>query len=192
MPELLINAPNHVMAIPVVNKNILECTEQYIIQQNNCIGCKPHGLSAQIAYKWPYADPYSRRKKMYGNRNYAVEADRPIPGTIEIFKGRNKSIICMYAQYGMGKPYMYNNKGEDAVPDGSALRLQWFTLCLEQITKQVNVPATFALPWRLGCGLAGGDWKKYKQLIENWSSRNPQFTITFYCYEPSKAEINRI
>jgi O-acetyl-ADP-ribose deacetylase (regulator of RNase III) len=54
-----------------------------IIHQVNCLCVKAHGLSKQIAEKYPWGDIYSTRRAE-GKTNLAVFEDRGIPGTTEI------------------------------------------------------------------------------------------------------------
>jgi len=172
-----------ITTIRVVQGDITEAKEEYIAQQNNCLGVKPKGLSATIAKQFPYANPYSFRKSI-GKRNMAVSEDRPLPGSITILEGPNevsKKVICMFAQYGMGRPYKYNNSGPDAVPDSYALREHWFWNCLEQISKiQPQKRKDIAMPYNIGCGLAGGDWKHYLTMLELWVRKDPMISLTLY------------
>ncbi|VDI27455.1 Hypothetical predicted protein, partial [Mytilus galloprovincialis] len=49
-------------------------------------------------------------------------------------------------------------------------RIIWFKQCLEQL-KELNVK-TVGLPDHIGCGLGGGDWTAYFQIIENFAKAN--------------------
>lgn len=144
--------------------DLLTSKEDYIIQQCNCISVKPHGLSKYIAEKRG-CDPYSIRRCV-GNKNLAVEKDRAIPGTIYV----KDSVICLFAQYGMGQPYMYNNKNKQW-RDGYQNRLQWFTEALEKIPLLEPTPKSLGVPFKIGCGLAGGNWKQYKKILEEFSDK---------------------
>lgn len=134
--------------------NILDAEEDYICHQCNCVTRRGKGLSEQIFNKFPYADVYSKRKSP------------SVPGTIEV---RN-NIIAMYAQYFPGKA-----KYES---DGKYERILWFILCLEQIIK-LN-PKSIALPYGIGCGLAGGKWSEYYEIIERMAHKYPSIKIVIY------------
>ena len=43
-------------------------------------------------------------------------------------------------------------------------RIKWFKKCLENIEKQGITRV--AMPYNIGCGLAGGDWQTYKTILE--------------------------
>lgn len=115
----------------------------------------------------------------------AIIEDRPIPGTIKIFRNESDltepTFISLFAQYGMGKPYAYNNQGKDAYPDDATLRQRWFVSCLEQVAKLQ--PASVALPYKIGCGLAFGNWEVYEKLIDNWAKKNPMIKVVLYSIE---------
>lgn len=146
------------MKLKIKLMSILDSTEDYICQQNNCISVKPHGLSSKLP-----TNPYESRRAI-GNRNLAVPEDRGIPGTVELLE---PNIICMYAQYGMGKPFRYNNsKKELCDHDTFEQRLEWFKECLDKLDAFTG---TFAMPFGIGCGLAGGDWGKYCDALEKSS-----------------------
>jgi hypothetical protein len=55
-----------------------------ICQICNCVTVKGHGLSADIAQRYPYADVYSQRKAVSPNRNLARKEDRSVPGTTQL------------------------------------------------------------------------------------------------------------
>jgi O-acetyl-ADP-ribose deacetylase (regulator of RNase III) len=164
--------------ISVVNADLITSQEEYIVQQCNCVATRPHGLSKTIADKFT-CDPYSSRKKI-GNRNMASEECRPNPGSFEVFESSENTpkIICLFAQYGMGKPYSYNNSYKQW-EDSSASRLQWFKQGLRDIVKLQ--PRSLALPYKIGCGLAGGNWEKdYFPALKEFSENNPKIRIVLY------------
>lgn len=66
----------------------------------------------------------------------------------------------MFAQYYPGKPNQFNTIKRDT-PE---LRLRWFRKCL--LTIYINDMITeLALPYKIGCGLAGGNWIYYELLL---------------------------
>ena len=160
--------------IKIVNDDLLSAKEEYICQQTNCISVKPHGLSETIKKRFN-VDPYSIRRSLNG-RNIAIEEDRSIPGTIQVFDNAfGPKIIAMNAQYGPGKPYKYNQKQEDSFEK----RLIWFYTCLFEISK-LN-PKSLAFPYNIGCGLAGGNWERdYYPAIKYFSEKFPKIEIVLY------------
>ena len=63
-----------------------------IVHQCNCLAVKAHGLSAQIARKFPWVDVFRYRRRQ-GFRNLAVSEDRKEPGTIQIKRNPGLDII---------------------------------------------------------------------------------------------------
>ena len=155
--------------IKTVNGDLLNATENYIAQQCNCITCTPHGLSKSISNKFSHGDCYGKRGRL--SRNTAVEEDRSTPGTIEILKGK-PNIICIFGQWTPGKinsvwvdRYPKRNGKKETTKD----RLEWFKQGIKEIENQVK--DTIAIPYKIGCGLAGGDWVTYKKILEESSAK---------------------
>lgn len=103
------------------------------------------------------------------------------PGSIQLLEDENtsKKVICLFAQYGMGTPYSYTNK-DSAVSDSFDVRQEWFKLCLDQVAQQVPLESTLAMPFQIGCGLAGGDWQVYNKMITEWAAKHPTLHLTMY------------
>jgi len=157
--------------VMVVEGDILKSNESYIVHQCNCITVNSYGLAKSINTKYPWANLYSKRKKI-GNTNYGTVDTRDIPGTIKICSSPlgNKNIICMFAQYNPGKPKL--SKSLDNIIDNedtSFNRSKWFTECLDKIAKELPNVKTFSFPFYIGCGLAGGNWVLYKKHLDNFS-----------------------
>jgi O-acetyl-ADP-ribose deacetylase (regulator of RNase III) len=153
--------------IKTIKGDLLNAHEPYIAQQCNCLTVTPHGLSTSIGKRFPYAAVYSNRRSM-GQRNCAIETDRSMPGTIQIAKSINNTdpiILCMFAQWGPGKCGKFNTYPktyEDTVEN----RCKWFQQCLDIIDSNDSI-MIIAMPYLIGCGLAGGDWKTYEIMLNN-------------------------
>lgn len=158
--------------ISIIDGNILDAKEEYILQQCCCTAIRPHGLSETIATVWKDANIYALRKGI-GKRNMAIPEDRPEPGTIQIV-GKRK-IICAFAQVAMGKPGMYDSCGK---PDTLEDRYDYFIECLQKIT-ELNI-TSIAIPYKIGCGLAGGNWEQYYNALNEWANNNPTIKIVIY------------
>lgn len=154
----------------VIKENILNSTEKYILQQCNCLTVKSHGLSKTLSDKWKWADAYSNRKSL-NNRNLAIESDRDIPGTIKILysEDNDKAVICMFAQWAPSLPQKYKSYPNSEI-DTYKNRKKWFNKCLDQI-KDLDIDA-LAIPWNIGCGLAGGNWQEYMKMLEEFEEKS--------------------
>jgi hypothetical protein len=162
------------MPLAIKTCNIVQATEQYIVQQCNCTVVKPHGLSATIAEHFPDACPYARRRQLTPTRNLAVLEDRPAPGTIAVLGQR--PVISLFGQFEMGRSGAFN-RGL-GVSDSPADRVEYFKAGLAEIAK-LN-PKSLAIPYRIGCGLAGGNWPTYRAILEDFAANMPNTKIMLY------------
>jgi len=159
-----------------------------IAQQSNCIGCDGKGLAAGIAAQFPWGCSYAGRRRMPGNK-FAVAEDRAKPGTIDVRRGPavlgfapgTPLVINMFAQFEMGGPGKYQRVPfPHGVTDLAPQREQWFASCLEAIGQLPagTKPARIAFPALIGCGLAGGDWRRYRGMLEEFARSNPDMHVT--------------
>ena len=152
--------------VEIIQGDLLKSGEKYIAQQCNCVTIRAHGLSQSIAVKYPYANVYAKRSSVGRGRNCAKITSRP--GTIDVCQSANKDdpmIICMYAQYCPGKVNIYSQyyPNEKTCEDSRENRLLWFVQCLEEIEK-LGIQRV-AMPYMIGCGLAGGNWDEYSEKL---------------------------
>ena len=131
------------MAFKIIEGDLLSCEETYLCHQCNCVTNRSAHLAKSVFSSFPYADIYSPR----------TEPDKP--GTI-ILRGDGNSqryVIGMFGQYYPGRC-----KYPDGKKDGYPARQGYFQSCLSQMEK---LTGSFAFPWRIGCGAAGGYWDDY-------------------------------
>ncbi len=108
----------------------------------------------------------------------AVSEDRAIPGTIKVYRSSHgPTFVSMFAQWGMGRPYSYNNVDREFT-DGFQERIQWFKGCLSDVADLK--PVSVAMPFQIGCGLAGGNWKVYENIISDWAEAHPSISVVLY------------
>lgn len=173
------------MPLTTKHENILAATEDYIVHQCCCTACKPHGLSATLAAAFPHSAIYALRRPIKPGSNFAVKEDRPKPGTTLIVGNgtTERYVAAIFGQAAMGKPGHYNSGG---VADSALDRQKYFQEGLADLAKQISSrqqAATIAFPYKIGCGLAGGDWKIYSQLLESWAAEHPEFKVVLYRLE---------
>ena len=142
--------------ISVVNGNLLDAIEDYIVHQCNCVSINPIGLALVLFNKYPDANTYITKHI----------TTKSIPGTIDVIG----NVINMYAQYYPTVP-KYSN-------DSAKKRIDWFKDCLDQIALIDNVNSV-AMPYNIGCGLAGGNWSVYYNMLEVFTNKH-QIKITLY------------
>ena len=143
------------MSIQTKFENILNANEQYIVHQCNCVTKKSKGLSKQIFDKYPQSNIYHKRQ------------GPDEPGTI-IVKERIINIL--------GQFYPGRSKG---IYDTKEKRLIWFQEALDKIAL-INDIHSIAIPYRIGCGLAGGNWKEYLDKLKNFAENHPGINVTMY------------
>ena len=141
-----------------------------IVHQCNCLAVTSHGLSAEIAHKYWWADPYHHRKPER-RRNLAVKEHRAQPGSIQIMKnpqGKKPDVIILYAQWDFGVGDKYYRRVSDGYEDTYEEREKWFRQCLDELGK-CDQYQTLAFPYKIGCGLAGGNWENYLVMINDFT-----------------------
>ena len=149
--------------IEIINVDICTSNTQYIAKQCNCVTSYGKGLSKTIFNIFPYSDIYTNRI------NY-----KDIPGNI-IVRGdgiSNRYIINMLSQFYPGKA-KYNN-------DSELKRKEWFLLCLNKIKLIPNIKS-ISFPYNIGCGLAGGNWNTYYEMIQEFSNSS-NIIVKLYKY----------
>ena len=130
--------------------NILDEKYPIFCHQVNCKGKMGAGLARQIREKYP--EVYKDYKE-YCEQGLAKLGDiLPIP--------TNDGRICinMFAQYGYGR-------------DSLKTDYNAFSKCLMDLRRRCNnarADVTIAFPYRIGCGLAGGDWDIILPLLEQF------------------------
>ena len=154
-----------------------------IVQQSNCVGCDGRGLAEAVAKKFPgWGCSYAGRRRMPPGNKFAITEDRAVPGTIDVRRGPPGSgtplVINAFAQYEMGGPGKYKRVPfPPGVNDLAPQREGWFAQCLEAIGQLPSKPRSVAFPYQIGCGLAGGNWTRYRRMIDDFSRANPDVSV---------------
>jgi len=135
----------------VVDEDIFNSTEDYLCHQCNCVTNRAAHMAKAVFDRYPYADIYAPREK----------PDKPGTIIVSSEQGQRK-IINMLGQYYPGYPM-----NEDNYVDGYKAREKYFRSCLIEMAKFAP-EASFAFPWTIGCGAAGGDWGKYITMLKGF------------------------
>lgn len=144
------------MSIPIVQSDLLNRKEDYLMHQCNCLATRPHGLSTHVFRKYPEADIYTQRVLRY-------------PGKILV----RESVINLLGQYYPGG-MKYKTQPQQ--------RFDYFKKCLDELEYYFSVSedVTIAFPYKMGCGLAGGDWKLYKAELEKIHQKDNGISLVMY------------
>lgn len=181
-------------SIPIIMGDLIKADVDVIVQQCNCLTTTAHGLSQHIKDHLG-VDPYGHRKLLPGRTNCCVATDRDIVGTVKVYQLNNRRpsyVACLFAQLSPGKSSRFYNEivtqchdpvTKLPVRDTNNERVIWFQRCLEVLAPWIVTSGykTVALPYLIGCGLAGGSWSVYEKIITDWGNKNKDnFTTYFY------------
>jgi hypothetical protein len=153
------------MPATVVDGNLLDANDRYIAHQCNCVTDRAAGLAAAIFARFPHANIYIGR------------TTHDVPGTIEI-RGQDgtnaRPVIAIFGQVYPGKPRYPNSS-----TDGPAARERYFAAALDRIAALSGL-LSVGFPWEIGCGMAGGQWPRYRAMIDRFADANPCAKVTIY------------
>ena len=127
----------------IINGNILDVNDGIIVHQVNCKHVAEAGLAKQISTKYP--EWHTFYKNCVGEL-----------GGITIYKvSETLCIASLYAQYDFGRDKCYTN-------------YKAFEACLKQLQRYMDlyyVGVELFIPYKIGCGLGGGDWNIINKLL---------------------------
>lgn len=143
----------------IIDGNLLDATEQFVAHQCNCLSRgQAAGIAKHIFSKWPWADVYIQR-------NGWVDREISKPGTVQICgNGKDQRyVVALYSQIYPGQAYPPKDSAEN--------RQKLFRESLDCFKKFPEVKGSYsiAFPWKVGCGIAGGDWTIYQAMLEEFS-----------------------
>jgi len=144
--------------IKIVKGNLLDSTESHLCHQCNCVSKNVAGLAKQIFERFPYADTYLKRQ----SPEYKKAGKISVHGNGE----DERFIINMYAQIYPGKPQTSAYLSGTNRDDRAAREILFFG-CLKEIGELKGVES-LSFPQGIGCGLAGGRWKRYLKMLETF------------------------
>jgi O-acetyl-ADP-ribose deacetylase (regulator of RNase III) len=141
--------------------DILTSSAEIICHQTNCSGIMGGGLALQIRNTYPQVfDIYKQYCKSHNPYSMA--------GNIQVIPiSSTRYIANCFGQRNIGK----------AVTDYNALRMCFGLICF---FCQKNNIHTIAVPYKMGCGLAGGDWSIVYSIIESYFKDNDSITCEIW------------
>lgn len=133
-----------VSKMKIVNKDILLASEDIICHQVNELSVMGAGLALQIKNKYP---------RVF--EAYIKHCNEQCLGKIQLVGINPEQAICnMFSQRGISRSCRTTD-------------YDLFEQCISKLAKYAKENnKTVAIPYGIGCGLAGGDWKVVSKLIE--------------------------
>jgi O-acetyl-ADP-ribose deacetylase (regulator of RNase III) len=149
---------HHDSGVQIVTGDLLEAEAQYIVHQTNCVSHgKAAGLAAAIFAKYPWADIYADRVEYGEPGDISVHSISVSSGGQEPHR-----VINLNGQFFPGKPRYLTGF------DSAKARLDYFHSALLSIG-DLNA-RSIAFPYKISCGLAGGDWPVYLKMLNDFSA----------------------
>lgn len=146
-------------SVTVIEGDLLRCPAKYIVHQCNCLTTGAAGLAADMFRAFPHADVYT-------------DGSNRVPGTVDVRGGKpngdgayERGVVNLFGQFRPGKAARAG-----LTSDTAAIRLRWFQTALVELSERGAELESVAFPHLIGCGLAGGDWAAYSQLIEDFAA----------------------
>ena len=131
----------------IVNANIFNCIEPIIVHQVNCLGVMGSGIAYQIKLIYP---------EVYVDYHEFCQKRKPeeILGSCRICPTKDGRFIAnVFGQLDFGSGVKTNYYALERALDG-----------VRDFAKLKSY--SVALPYNLGCGLAGGNWDIVSKIIE--------------------------
>lgn len=138
-----------------VKGNLLDTPIQFIAHQVNCCGVMGAGVAKALAQKYPNLLPEYR--------DFIECNDEQSLGMCCIYHCRqdNKYILNIFGQLDYGRDKCYTDY--DAVATGFYDALE-IIHC--EFYKEDGCQTVIAIPYGMGCGLAGGNWAVMTNILE--------------------------
>lgn len=139
------------------NGNLLESNCDIICHQVNCQKVMGSGIAKQIREKWPVVYyTYCDLIEYYRDLGL-VDDSSDLLGQMQLIKTEDKYVANFFSQ--------------DKYLPRSICHTDYkaFRMCCVKLKDQViglNKNLTIGFPYKIGCGLAGGDWSIVEKIIE--------------------------
>lgn len=136
--------------IKICQGSVFDSKAPLIAHQVNCKGVMGSGLAKQVRARYPSVfDEYALFCKQH---NYSEDA----LGKIQVVSTHERCIANLFAQYSYGR-------------DIQQTQYEALRKCLWELRAYATKHGIkrIAIPYKLGCGLAGGSWKVVFPMVYN-------------------------
>ncbi|ATO28897.1 Appr-1-p processing protein [Bacillus atrophaeus] len=154
--------------IKIVKGNILDATEDIIVQQVNCKGVMGAGLAKAILKRYPNV-----KSEYQSFRNFNLNkglTDKDLLGLVNYVRVTDGKVIANV----FGQIEIKKNRFDKTVYTKTEALTRGLKE-VKELSKQLN--KSVAIPYGIGCGLAGGDWNIVSELIDSIFS---DYKVTIY------------
>lgn len=153
-------------AIKLIKGNVLDSDAPIIAHQVNCMGVMGAGVAKCVREKYPdVMTTYSRWCKEY-------KPQILLGMVLDYCTDKNQIIANCFAQNKTGR--------------GRQTNYEAFYMCLENLKKAVDYYGfehRIAFPYKIGCGLSGGDWDIILAMIRSVFEKDGDYTIELWSLE---------
>lgn len=156
------------MAVKIINGSLFQTIAPVICHQVNCRGKMGSGVAKQIRELYPMA--YERYRLM-------CDLGKDNPSRL---LGCIQHVYCKDDSSATGARVIVNMFAQDRYGyDGICYTdYRAFEHCLEKLKRIVEPDSSIAMPCKIGCGLAGGDWNIVYDLIDQILGQ--QYTVELW------------
>ncbi|MED4861503.1 Appr-1-p processing protein [Bacillus atrophaeus] len=154
--------------INVIKGNILDATEDIIVQQVNCKGVMGAGLAKAILKRYPNV-----KSEYQSFRNFNLNkglTDKDLLGLVNYVRVTDGKVIANV----FGQIEIKKNRFDKTVYTKTEALTRGLKE-VKELSKQLN--KSVAIPYGIGSGLAGGDWNMVSELIDSIFS---DYKVTIY------------
>lgn len=131
----------------IVNQDLLSVESGVIAHQVNCLGVMGAGVARQIAAKYP--------EVLTSYKKYVLDSRDPLGNCQLVQVADDLWVANIFGQRGVGSRKVQTDYGA-------------VYTAFDQLRQQMGrhkLGNTVHVPFGIGCGLAGGDWKSYVQVM---------------------------
>lgn len=149
--------------IKEIKGDLLSCHADFICHQTNYAGVMGGGVALAIKNKLLSDTAYKAYQRLCAKKG------RDLLGEVQFLAGGVKDdgdtayiVFNLFCQ------------DEYVQPDGGITRYDCMRKCLDTVRQYaMQYKQSVAIPGNMGCGIAGGDWKKVRSIIEDVFGNSP-------------------
>lgn len=152
--------------LEIVNGNIFDGNENIIVHQTNCLGIMGGGIALQVRKLFPNVyEEYVKLCSQYKDN------PKSLLGKVQFVVTPNKKAIA-------------NCFGQEGIGTGVQTDYQALYNALSYVKGIALLEAfSVAIPYNIGCGLAGGDWKIVESMIKELFENDEDVKCVLYNFQ---------